>query len=161
MQVMVLAVVAAGVALGIYLWTVFAPVKHALLLAHMIIGLIIFAFLVVQASAALFVRPQPKSRYRRAGGISISVKHPFYAVHALITCSLQHASSRCMCCSPAQAVDHEVLLLDDACQLCACAGVHGTGCITQWATPSSSWRWPMHSLACTWAKLGAGPSTHS
>ena len=63
MQVMVLAIVAAGVALGIYLWTVFAPVKRNLLLAHMIIGLIIFAFLVVQACAALFIRPQPKSRY--------------------------------------------------------------------------------------------------
>lgn len=80
LQVAILLIVAAGVALGIYLWTQFVaqdgPITEDLLLAHMVIGLIIFAFLLIQASAALFARPAPKSQYRRAhisksGGLTV------------------------------------------------------------------------------------------
>ena len=67
----VLAIVSAGVALGIYLWTVFGLVKDKLLLAHMIIGLIIFALLLIQSSAALVLRPKPKSKYRCAPAASV------------------------------------------------------------------------------------------
>ena len=64
-QMAILLIVTAGAAMGIYLWTQLVPIDENLLWAHMIIGLIIFASLLAQASAA-FARPAPQSVHRCA-----------------------------------------------------------------------------------------------
>lgn len=62
LQLLAAVLVTVGTILGIIAWTEFTRVKR-LLLAHMVIGLILFGFVVIQVSGALG-RPSHKSNLR-------------------------------------------------------------------------------------------------
>ena len=159
---------AAGVALGIYLWTVFGNGHvHKLLLAHMIIGLIAFGLLLIQASAALILRPHPQSKYRCAPGICClhiqlwnGVGLP-WSWRATQACFLD----QCVCyqalhapithaCMPLEVVGG-FLLEGSSCT--AVTGSSGAGSTIRMVTSFSWWRWQMRSLGCSLATCGALP----
>jgi hypothetical protein len=61
MQIVSAACILAGFGLGVYLW-VYTPLDNTLL-AHVVIGVITTAFVILQALAVV-ARPNPDSKYR-------------------------------------------------------------------------------------------------
>lgn len=63
-QVIAIAAIIAGTALGIVAWQQSEPSIPDILLAHVVIGLIIFCFAVLQTSSALIARPRKDTKLR-------------------------------------------------------------------------------------------------
>lgn len=54
----------AGTVLGIMAWVQSQPDVPDILFAHVVIGLVLFGLLILQASSALFAKPNKESKFR-------------------------------------------------------------------------------------------------
>ena len=63
LQVIAAVIIIVGTALGIVAWQQSQPAPD-LLLAHIVIGALVFAFAMIQAASALVARPRKDTRYR-------------------------------------------------------------------------------------------------